>query len=98
MSGLGLRVQLNATLTAWNEDEIEPMCALAERLGLLLRWNTQISPRDDGDRAPLALAPSPAPSGASRRCSTRGNSRRRTLPTRGRQSRGASTVAPRRRG
>ena len=59
MSGLGLRVQLNATLTAWNEDEIEPMCALAERLGLLLRWNTQISPRDDGDRAPLALAPSP---------------------------------------
>lgn len=59
MERLGLRVQLNATLTAWNEGEIEPMCALADRLGLLLRWNTQISPRDDGDRAPLALAPSP---------------------------------------
>jgi MoaA/NifB/PqqE/SkfB family radical SAM enzyme len=59
MVGLGLRVQLNATLTAWNEEEIEPMCDLAERLGLLLRWNTQISPRDDGDASPLALAASP---------------------------------------
>jgi mycofactocin biosynthetic radical S-adenosylmethionine protein MftC len=55
---LGLRVQLNATLTAWNESEIEAMSALAQELNMPLRWNTQVTPRDDGDRAPLGIAPS----------------------------------------
>jgi MoaA/NifB/PqqE/SkfB family radical SAM enzyme len=59
MRALGLRVQLNATLTAWNESEIEEMGALAERLALPLRWNMQITPRDDGDRSPLGIAASP---------------------------------------
>lgn len=60
MRVLGLRVQLNAALTAWNEEEIEAMAALAQGLGMPLRWNTEITPRDDGDLAPLAIAPSTA--------------------------------------
>jgi MoaA/NifB/PqqE/SkfB family radical SAM enzyme len=59
LRALGLRLQLNATLTTWNEGEQEAMCDLAERLGIALRWNTQVTPRDDGDAAPLAIAPSP---------------------------------------
>jgi MoaA/NifB/PqqE/SkfB family radical SAM enzyme len=58
LRALGLRVQLNATLTAWNEAEMESMSALAEGLGMPLRWNTQVTPRDDGDRAPLGIAAS----------------------------------------
>ena len=45
MRALGLRVQLNATMTSWNEAEMGPMSALAEGLGMALRWNTQITPR-----------------------------------------------------
>ena len=59
MQVLGLRVQLNSTLTAWNETEMEAMSALAERMALPLRWNMQITPRDNGDRAPLDIAASP---------------------------------------
>ena len=59
MQVLGLRVQLNSTLTAWNETEMEAMSALAERMALPLRWNVQITPRDNGDRAPLDIAASP---------------------------------------
>lgn len=59
LARVGLRVQLNATLTAWNEGELEPMADLAEGLGLPLRWSTQVTPRDDGDPTPLAIAPSP---------------------------------------
>lgn len=55
---LGLRLKLNATLTAWNEHEIEPMFALADRLGLSLAFSPTVTPRDDGDRAPLSIAPS----------------------------------------
>lgn len=58
LARVGLRVQLNATLTAWNEGEIEAMADLAEGLGLPLRWNTQVTPRDDGDPTPLRIAPS----------------------------------------
>ncbi len=55
---LGLRVQLNSTLTAWNETEIEPMHALADALGLPLHVDPEVTPRDDGDRSPLTIAPS----------------------------------------
>ncbi len=60
MRAEGLRVRANCTLTRWNEDELEALFALADRLGLTLTVSPQVSPRDDGDRAPLGIAPSPA--------------------------------------
>lgn len=58
MRALGMRVQANSTLTLWNEGECEAMFALCDRLGVALRFDLQVSPRDDGDRSPLAIAPS----------------------------------------
>ncbi|MEM8934155.1 MAG: radical SAM protein, partial [Acidobacteriota bacterium] len=52
----GLRVQLNSTLTRWNEDEMPAMMDLADSLGLPLRVDPVVSARDDGDRSPLAIA------------------------------------------
>lgn len=60
MRAAGLRVKLNATLTAWNEGEIEAMFELADRLGLALGFGATVTPRDDGDRTPLSIAPSRA--------------------------------------
>lgn len=60
MARVGLRVKLNATLTAWNEGEVEPMFALADRLGLPLGFGATVTPRDDGDATPLTVAPSRA--------------------------------------
>ena len=59
MQALGLRVQLNSTLTAWNETEMEAMGALAEADGLALALERADYPRDNGDRAPLDIAASP---------------------------------------
>jgi len=53
---LGFRVRLNSTLTSWNEGEIEEMCALADRLGVKLNIGPEVTPRDDGDRGPLAIS------------------------------------------
>ena len=58
MREVGLRVRLKSPLTAWNEQEIEDMFELADRLGLPLDVDPQLTPRDDGDRAPLAIASS----------------------------------------
>lgn len=55
MRQLDLRVQLNSTLTRWNEDQLEAMIALAEKLQLPLQIDPEVTPRDDGDRSPLAL-------------------------------------------
>jgi MoaA/NifB/PqqE/SkfB family radical SAM enzyme len=57
MIDLGLRVKVNSTLTVWNEGEIAEMYALCDALGLPLRFDLQVSPRDDGDRTPLNVAP-----------------------------------------
>lgn len=57
MIALGLRVKINSTLTVWNEGETAEMYALADSLGLPLRFDLQVSPRDDGDRTPLNVAP-----------------------------------------
>jgi MoaA/NifB/PqqE/SkfB family radical SAM enzyme len=57
MLELGLRVKINSTLTIWNEAETAEMYALADSLGLPLRFDLQVSPRDDGDRTPLNVAP-----------------------------------------
>jgi AdoMet-dependent heme synthase len=58
MKELGLRVKINSTLTAWNEGEIEEMFALVDLAGLPLQVDPEVTPRDDGDRDPLAVAPS----------------------------------------
>lgn len=58
MRSAGLRVKLNATLTRWNEDEVEAMFALADGHGLPLQFDPEVTPRDDGDRSPQAIAPS----------------------------------------
>jgi MoaA/NifB/PqqE/SkfB family radical SAM enzyme len=58
MLALGLRVKINSTLTIWNETETAEMYALADRLGLPLRFDLQVSPKDDGDRTPLNVSPS----------------------------------------
>lgn len=58
MQALGLRVKLNSPLTAWNEAEIEAMFALADEWDLPIQFDPQITPRDDGDPGPLAIAPS----------------------------------------
>lgn len=60
MLALGLRVKVNSTLTQWNEQETAAMYALCDELGVPLRFDLQVSPRDDGDRSPLAIAPSAA--------------------------------------
>lgn len=55
---LGLRIRLNATLTAWNEGEIAEMFRLADGLGIVLRVDPSVTPRDNGDCGPLQIAPS----------------------------------------
>jgi MoaA/NifB/PqqE/SkfB family radical SAM enzyme len=58
MRELGLRVKLNSTLTAWNESEIAGMFTLADALEIPLQVDPEVTPRDDGDRGPLQVAPS----------------------------------------
>lgn len=58
MLELGLRIQVNSTLTAWNEDELEQMMELTEELGVSLRVDPEVTPRDDGDTGPLSIRPS----------------------------------------
>jgi MoaA/NifB/PqqE/SkfB family radical SAM enzyme len=57
MLELDLRVKVNSTLTAWNEGEARGMYDICDELGLPLRFDLQVTPRDDGDRAPLSIAP-----------------------------------------
>lgn len=55
---LGMRVKINSTLTCWNEDEAEGMLDLAAGLGLPIQIDPEVTPKDDGDREPLSIAPS----------------------------------------
>ena len=54
----GLRVQLKTAMTRWNEDELDEMMRLAERLALPIAFDVVVTPRDDGDTSPLVIAPS----------------------------------------
>lgn len=58
MLALNLRPSLISTLTAWNEHETEEMFALADRLGVPLRFQGPVGPRDNGDTEPLQIQPS----------------------------------------
>lgn len=55
---LGLRLKINATLTRWNEAQIEGMYAVADDLDIPLSIHTEVTARDNGDRSPLQLTPS----------------------------------------
>lgn len=55
---LGVRAQLNATLTAWNEAEWEEMISLAEALGMRIQIDPNVTPRDDGSPEPLCISAS----------------------------------------
>jgi MoaA/NifB/PqqE/SkfB family radical SAM enzyme len=57
MHDIGLRVKINSTLTVWNEGETAAMYELCDTLGMPLRFDLQVTPRDDGGREPLAVAP-----------------------------------------
>lgn len=53
---LGLRVKVNSTLTRWNENEVAAMYAITDSLGVPLRFDLQVSPRDDGDLDPMSIS------------------------------------------
>jgi MoaA/NifB/PqqE/SkfB family radical SAM enzyme len=55
----GVSVILKTPLTRLCEDEIEPIEALAEARGVPWRVDPVLTPRDDGDRGPLAYRASP---------------------------------------
>lgn len=55
---VGVNPVLKAPVTRLNEDEVERMAALAASLGVPLRFDPAIAPRDDGDQGPLAFAAS----------------------------------------
>lgn len=55
---LGIRFKLNSAVTRWNQDELGAMTELALALGVGLKFDTHLSPKDDGDTTPLALAAS----------------------------------------
>jgi MoaA/NifB/PqqE/SkfB family radical SAM enzyme len=54
---VGLRCNLVTTPTAWNEHQIKEMLALCDALGLPLRFQGPVGPRDNGDTEPLAIQP-----------------------------------------
>ncbi len=54
---LGQRVKINSTLTVWNQAEVEGMYAIADRLDMRLQIDPEVTPRDDGSREPLSIAP-----------------------------------------
>jgi MoaA/NifB/PqqE/SkfB family radical SAM enzyme len=56
----GLRRSVVSTPTAWNEHQIEEMTALCDSLGITLRFQGPVGPRDNGDTSPLAIQPSEA--------------------------------------
>lgn len=58
MRELGFRMKLNSALTRLNENEIEAMFALADDLGVPLQFDPEVTPRDNGDLAPLLLTAS----------------------------------------
>jgi MoaA/NifB/PqqE/SkfB family radical SAM enzyme len=55
--GVGLRVGVVTTPTAWNEHQIEEMFALCDGLAVPLRFQGPVGPRDNGDTEPLVIQP-----------------------------------------
>ncbi len=55
MTRLGMRLRVNSTMTRWNVDELEEMHTLCDSLGVTLRMDPDVKPRDNGDQDPLDL-------------------------------------------
>lgn len=55
MTAIGLRVKANSVLTRWNEGEIEELLALCDELEVPFQIDTEVTPRDDGDRSTLSI-------------------------------------------
>jgi MoaA/NifB/PqqE/SkfB family radical SAM enzyme len=53
----GLRISVVSTPTSWNEHQIEEMFALCDKLGVPLRFQGPVAPRDNGDTEPLQIQP-----------------------------------------
>ena len=53
----GLRCSVVITPTAWNEHQVDGMFALCDSLGVPLRFQGPVAPRDNGDTAPLSIQP-----------------------------------------
>jgi MoaA/NifB/PqqE/SkfB family radical SAM enzyme len=53
----GLRCSVVSTPTAWNEHQVEEMFALCDLMGVPLRFQGPVAPRDNGDTSPLAIQP-----------------------------------------
>jgi MoaA/NifB/PqqE/SkfB family radical SAM enzyme len=45
------------TPMAWNEHQVDELFALADDLGIALRFQGPVAPRDDGDTGPLVIQP-----------------------------------------
>jgi MoaA/NifB/PqqE/SkfB family radical SAM enzyme len=58
-SEAGLRMNVVTTPTAWNEHQIEDMVALCDSLGVPIRFQGPVGPRDNGDTTPLSIQPAP---------------------------------------
>lgn len=56
----GVPLLLKSPVTSINEEEMEGMAGLADRLEVSLNFDPSLTPRDDGDLSPLAYAPSRA--------------------------------------
>ena len=55
MKAIGLRVKANSVLTRWNEGEVEELLALCDELEVPFQVDTEVTPRDDGDRSTLSI-------------------------------------------
>jgi len=53
----GLRVEVVTTPTAWNEHQIDAMFECCDELGIPLRFQGPVSPRNNGDSSPLSIQP-----------------------------------------
>lgn len=54
---VGLPCSVVSTPTAWNEHQIDKMFVLCDSLGVPLRFQGPVAPRDNGDTAPLSIQP-----------------------------------------
>jgi MoaA/NifB/PqqE/SkfB family radical SAM enzyme len=54
---VGLNVSVVSTPTAWNEHQLQEMSDLCDSLGVPLRFQGPVAPRDDGDLTPLQITP-----------------------------------------
>ena len=52
-----LQVSVVSTPTAWNEGEVDKMFELCDLLGVPLRFQGPVNPRDNGDLEPLTIQP-----------------------------------------